>query len=276
MEAKDIAEYSLKNKNQFFCKSSPCLEFKGTSNPRIDGYTLGLWLGDGSFTEQLTLTTKEQIIINYISELYPVMKIYPKKNTSARQVRFSTEGKLAEELKVLGLRYKRSGDKFIPKKCLVASSEFRWNLLAGLIDTDGYCNKTNSIVYTTKSSRLAEGIKDLVFSLGGTASIKKISKGIKSRKFIGDYYNIKISFYDNTQIPLKLDFKFNRLRLSTFDRRNVYIKCVTSEPSEVYGFSITGKSKWYITDNWMVTHNSTLALQIAYYIAWIMAGGKMV
>jgi hypothetical protein len=30
----------------------------------------------------------------------------------------------------------------------------------------------------------------------------------------------------------------------------------------VYGFEITGDSKWYVTDNWMVTHNSTLGYKI--------------
>jgi hypothetical protein len=43
----------------------------------------------------------------------------------------------------------------------------------------------------------------------------------------------------------------------------------------VYGFSITGKSRLHITDNWLVTHNSTHGIQVGAYVAWLLAGGRM-
>jgi hypothetical protein len=273
MEAKEVSKFSSRAKNQFYSLSSPAIEFKDNKQPEINPYTLGLWLGDGSFTNksQLAITSSSQEIIDYLLANYEI-KIYNKKDTNAKQLRFKNIGELGIQLSNLGLKGKRSGDKFIPKECLLASKEFRWKLLAGIIDTDGYCNKTNSIILTTKSKTLAEDVKNLTYSLGGVSSIRKTSKRCKN--FVGEYFNVKISFTDNSLIPLKVKFKQMRLSKSSFERNHIYIKVIKRKPSEVYGFQITGKSHFYITDNWMITHNSTMAQQIGYYAAWLLAGGK--
>lgn len=274
LEAKELAMFSTKAKNQFYCMSSPCLEYKGNIEPKINPYCLGVWLGDGHFNKDLGITSNDFRIVEEISRIYPIMNILKKKDTTAKTYRFSINGEFSKQLISLGLRGKNSGTKFIPNECLIASKEFRLNLLAGLIDTDGYITKGNSIALTTKSKLLADSVKELVFSLGGSSSIRGIRKKCQTG-YIGDYFNVKISFTDNTSIPLKVKYKKDRTRNSSFNRNHVYIKCVKSTPSEVYGFSITGKSKWHITDNWMITHNSTLAQQIGYFLAWLLAGGRM-
>jgi hypothetical protein len=167
-------------------------------------------------------------------------------------------GKLSKQLTFLGLYNKKSGDKFIPKECLLAKKEFRIELLAGLIDTDGYIQKKNCIIYTTKSKQLAEDIKNLVFSLGGYSSIRTTTKWIKKLGFKGNYFDVTISFPDNSFLPLRVKRKKERLNGKfAHDPRRICVKAIKREKGDwVYGFSITGESKWYITDNWLVTHNS--------------------
>jgi len=59
---------------------------------------------------------------------------------------------------------------------------------------------------------------------------------------------------NSTIYSLKLDSKM------TNNPRMIAIDLKKAKPDWVYGFSITGKSKWYVTDNWMITHNSTMAV----------------
>ncbi len=310
INAKNLSKFSQKCKNRFYSLSSFPLEFK-SEEPKIEPYSLGVWLGDGHFSHneykksnpnfnkdntingywktlksgktiwtkkhyknihrleylyrlsrQLGITSDDFDIIKEVSKFYPIMSIYQKKDTTAKNYRFSMNGKLAKQLIELGLEGKGSGTKFIPSSCLIASKKFRLKLLAGIIDTDGYISKNNSLSVTTKSKQLAEDIRNLTFSLGGQSTIKKIKKGIKKIGFAGEYYYIKISFSDNTILNLKVKRKKNRLKKVSYNRNHIYIKCFKGSPSMVYGFSITGKSKLYITDNWMLTHNSTFLYQL--------------
>jgi intein/homing endonuclease len=264
VNARELSKAHTKS-SHYISFSTSMIDFN-KSSPEIDAYSLGAWIGDGSFTDNLSITTKEKEIIEHIKNNYPLdfLKEYRKKDNLASMFRFSIIGKFAKQLIQLGLRYKKSGDKFIPKEALLSSPEYRLNLLAGLIDTDGYVmkNKDNHIEYTTKSNQLAEDIKNLVFSLGGYSNIKRITKKCQVKDFIGTYYNVKISFENPKIIPLRT-FKKERLgEKFKHNPRHIGIESFQSSPENVYGFEIDSPSQWYITNNWMVTHNSTLAYKI--------------
>ena len=243
--------------------TSPAIEFKDSQDLDIEPYCLGVFLGDGSFTDSLNITSDDIEIMEEVSKYYPIMNIHKKQKTNAKMYRFSIYGEFSKKLIKLGLRYKKSHNKFIPKGFLKTSKEFRLNLLAGLIDTDGFISKNNQITICTKSYQLAEDIKDLVFSLGGYSLIRKIYKNCQTFKEKRLYYDVSVQFKNPKIIPLKLKRKFQRLRIRRIDPTRIAIKSVKRKKGEmVYGFSTTGKSKWYITNNYMVTHNSTILFKI--------------
>lgn len=268
IEARDLAKQKLlKSGNSTICSfSTTPVKFKNQKDPEIDAYSLGVFLGDGSFTCSLNITTPDLEIINKVSKKYPIMSKYNKaKSPDCFSYRFSILGEFGKQLTELGLKEKRSGTKFIPEICKKASLKYRMELLAGLIDTDGYLMKKsdNHISITTKSQRLAEDIRDIVFSLGGYSNIRKIEKKCQNN-YIGKYFCVKISFENPQELPLVCEKKKKRLgNKKTNDPRMVAIDLKKAEPDWVYGFSITGKSKWYVTDNWMITHNSTMAVHLA-------------
>jgi replicative DNA helicase len=70
-------------------------------------------------------------------------------------------------------------DKHIPAAYLRASEEQRRALLAGLLDTDGTVTNGGQPQFTTTSSRLAEGVHELVVGLGYRASV--VTKAVKGR-----------------------------------------------------------------------------------------------
>jgi len=319
-DAKHISKlYTSRGKITSF--STTAVNFKNKKDSKIEPYSIGAYLGDGSFSvckkksnsrkdnffiqghyrtmkngkriwqeghyvkngqkhykgirtrRDLCITSADKEIINEVSKYYPVISSYDKEGTKAKMFRFSVIGEFAKQLKRLGLEGKGSAEKFIPKECLLSSIDYRFKLLAGLIDTDGTVGKNNHCSITTKSKRLAEDIKDLVFSLGGYANIKKTIG--KCENFEGVYYKIGVSFKDPKIIPLKVRRKINRLSKMKDDPKNIGIECVKTNPQKVYGIEIEGESKWYVTNDWMVTHNSTIAMQVGFFVTWLLAGGEM-
>jgi hypothetical protein len=71
------------------------------------------------------------------------------------------------------------GGKHIPAIYLRASEDQRRALLAGLLDTDGYCDKRGQVKFSVTSRRLAEDVRDLVSTLGYTSTIT--TKAVKGR-----------------------------------------------------------------------------------------------
>jgi len=256
-------------------------KFKDRLNCEIEPYTLGFFLGDGHFfskkymkpnneynemkrkdkkyfhkklTRTIGITTSNSKIIEEISKFYKIMNIHSREGTIAKIYTFSINGNLSKLLIKYGLDGKGSGKKFIPKEALLSDSNYRKKLLAGLIDSDGYY-KSGGYSITTKSKQLSRDILFLVHTLGGRGRIKKVKKGIKKLNFIGEYY--RVSFYlGDMKLPMKLKRKNRDITSMYISSNRIGINTIMSKPSKVYGFEIDSPSKWYITDNFMVTHNS--------------------
>lgn len=264
----------LHNSKSSFCSFTTTAVTFDQPNSSIDPYCLGAFLGDGCYTQKhngVSLTTTEIAIANEFKRAYSadMRKTQNKTGTDAKDYHLSVNGEFAKELRRVGLVGKYSGTKFIPRECLLSDITYRMQLLAGLIDTDGHVDKKNTIAYVTKSEQLAKDIKHLVFSLGGYCTISPITKSIKSIGFTGNYYSLTLSFKDATVIPLRT-WKQSRISKRTIDPRHIAIKAVRTNPQMVYGFEIDSPSKWYITNNWMVTHNSAFAQLLALHVltAW--------
>jgi hypothetical protein len=249
--------------------SFPIKKYNGRVNCSIEPYSLGVFLGDGSFSSKkqrsLNITNSKFEILKRISEYYPIMSIYKKKGNKSKQYRFSLNGEFAKQLIKHRLIGKNSGNKFIPKEALLSDLGYRIKLLEGLIDTDGYYSN-GGYQFTLKSKQLIEDIRNLVYSIGGrTGEIKEVKKSIKSLGFIGTYFSLTI-YLGNLKLNLCNDYKVKKDSTFYLTSNRTSIDIIKSKPCQVYGIEIDSKSKWYITDNWMITHNSTFSHQIGRYV----------
>ena len=115
---------------------------------------------------------------------------------------------------------------------------------------------------------MAEDILFLIHTLGGRGGIRSITKKIKSINFIGQYYNVSFYLGEHIKtIPIKIFKKVRKDKSFFYKSANrVSIDVLPSTPSQVYGITIESKSQLYITDNFCITHNSTLAMQLAYVV----------
>jgi hypothetical protein len=274
----------LERKNCF--STFPIKKFYGRKNCEIEPYTLGVYLGDGSFSSirknrvdnkgssgnwlgrQLNISNSKKEVMDEVCKYHPPMKIYTRK--VSKMYRFSLNSKLAEQLIKYQLDGKRIGEKFIPKDALLSDLNYRKKLLAGLIDTDGYFDK-GCYKITTKSQRMAKDIRELILSLGQQARIRKIVKEIKKISFKGEYFSVSFNLKD-LHIPLHVNYKKRDIHKKFLHKypNTFRIKIKKDRAKRVYGFEVNSKSHNYITDNWIVTGNSgksTLAFHIASKVA---------
>ena len=193
---------------------------------KIDPYILGLWLGKGESTMTNISDTDKEINI-YLENL-------------------CNENIFLESLK----EYELLKNKHIPLVYKANSRETRYQLLAGLIDSNGYLEKG---IYEIIQHRkiLAEDIYFLSKSLGYRVNITEHKKSYG--KLVDTYYKIIISG-NLSVIPVLLK---NKKVLSRKEINNMTSE-ITIEPIEestYYGFELDGNHR-FLLGNFIVTHNT--------------------
>jgi len=237
----------------------------------IDPYLLGVLIGDGS------LTTGTPSITNPSQELFDSLilpdgvELVERQNVDKcltygiTRTDDSKSNVLTTELKRLGIYGNKSLTKFIPEDYLIDSLENRLSLLQGLNDTDGYSDET-IFEYSTSSEELANNYAELVRSVGGTAKIKSripyyTTNGIRKEGNLS--FRIYCVFPDDIE-PFKLKYKKDRYTKPTkyFPKRFID-QIVYKGEEEVRCISVTNPTHLYITDDYIVTHNTYIAGIIA-------------
>lgn len=169
--------------------------------------------------------------------------------------------------KNLGLTGCKSKDKFIPEIYLKSSINDRKLLLSGLLDTDGSTpigkKSKTCINYSTTSRLLAEQVAYLLRSLGETASVRKHDR-IHEGKSITYSVHCNISFnpYLRRYKQEILDKNFSDIkRRNHKEKRVVDISYLEELP--VRCIKVDSERGLYITKDFIVTHNTTLAQAVA-------------
>lgn len=238
----------------------------------IPPYTLGTILGDGGLSGTSITLNKldEEVFDNVRSEFPDDLEFSTRNDMTKAIVTKSRHGanRYRVALTEMGLAGSTSWVKFIPKEYLQASSRQRLELLQGLMDTDGTVNVPSSggaISYSTTSVHLASDVQYLVRSLGGIASISERHPSFtyKGEKKKGrKAYQINIRF----KTPSKL-FRLPRKRERTNDdgqyAKGLKLRVSSIEPisvKEAQCISIDHPDRLYVTDDFVVTHNTFCAL----------------
>jgi len=225
----------------------------------IPPYALGCWLGDGhSAGARVTAADPELVAHIEASGLLAV----PQSGRWLYRLAFpGGHGTVQAELRHLGLL----GRKHIPVSYLRASERQRRELLAGLLDTDGTVGNTGSAQLAVTSRELAEGVQELVHSLGYRCSIS--AKQVKGRTPDSS------TCFTMTFTTIDQVFKLSRKQAAHKERlhhdrqrtRWRYITGVVPVPSvPVRCVQVDSADQLYLAGRHMVpTHNSTLALDLA-------------
>jgi hypothetical protein len=241
----------------------------------INPYVLGVMLGDG-YMKSSRFTTKDIEIADEVSRTNSVnvsikerCRDIDKGDVLVQECLFDVciYG-ITDKLKSLGLYDKKSDTKFIPRDYLFNSIENRVELLRGLLDTDGNVRKNGGIEYVSTSKELIENVRWLVLSLGGFCKLSSklptyTYKGVK--KIGKKAYKLTISFPEkNNIIPFKLTRKNDRVINRVKYDNNKFIKSIEySHDEEATCIMVDNDEHLFITDDFIVTHNTTMMTKIA-------------
>jgi replicative DNA helicase len=174
---------------------------------------------------------------------------------------WKSSGTFQAVLRTLGVL----NDKHIPAIYLRASEAQRRDLLAGILDTDGTVTTTGSAQLAVTSWELAQGVRELVQSLGYRCSMT--TKRVKGRSEASSTcYMVNFTTSDDIfRLPRKQLLHKERLRYNPQRTRWRYIVDVRSVPSvPVRCVQVNAADHLYLAGRSMIpTHNSTLALDLA-------------
>lgn len=172
-----------------------------------------------------------------------------------------------ERLRLWGCR---SHDTFIPRAYLDAAKPERRDLLSGLLDTGGRIDASGAVRYCTASARLAGDVCELVRSLGGWCSVSEEPAGS-----IGNgqadpgarTYHCTIRHPEPQGLFL---FDGDCERPGRNSRPSSMPILVSIEPTRrapTQCISVSHPSRLYVTDDYVVTHNTAFSMNIGEYVA---------
>lgn len=262
-------------------------EIKEDIDLPIDPYVLGIILGDGHITKNsVVISTQDQFIVDEVSKLIGddfelVNRTRPIDYGIVKKVR--RNGKIntssfIESLRYLELDEARSHIKFIPDEYMEASPSQKLSLLQGLMDSDGTSDvKTGSVSFCTTSSYMASQVQDLVRSLGGICRISirtphyTYKEEYKSGKMA---YNLNIRYKDPSslfRLPRKKQRCPDNYQYTDCLRLRIkYIEYVGKKEAQC--IMIDHPDHLYITDEYIVTHNTHVAIAVG--IPFLLSNNK--
>lgn len=268
VSVKDYIKSSYYFKNHHYLWKNPQpVKFVNNVNLPIDPYFVGVWLGDGA-THSLMITTKQPEIEQYLYEFAQkegchVHKFANLPSKVSFNYRICMNSNRSIDRNPIVLKFEKLGinignttarskinceEKFIPEVYLQSSVDQRYQLLAGLLDTDGY-KHPSFYEYTSKSKRLVNDIARLVGSLGLTYNFyQREVNGVT-------YYRISI-FGDISKIPCRVEYKKSNFeRTQKKDPHALSFKVEKLDCDDYYGFLLDGDHLYY-DGNWVLHHNS--------------------
>lgn len=242
----------------FSVSNSGPVEFPEAELP-ISPYTLGAWLGDGTSTCGQITKPDAELFERIQAEGWALGDVI--QNGMTRNVKG-----LAAELKKHGLL----NNKHIPSVYLTASLEQRLALIQGLMDTDGFVAVGGTCEFSNNNKALAEGLRDLVLSMGCQANILE-RRAMLYGKDCGPNYRVTFTpSFEACTLPRKRE----RLHVGASARRIKHRFITAIEPVEsvpVKCIQVDSPSHTYlVTRSFIPTHNSLVLLNMM----WAAGLGK--
>lgn len=235
-------------------------------NLSVDPYILGVWIAEGSVDSKeyyACFSSGEQELVDEVQKVLPdtlrlvkytnkwTWHIKTKAGAGFSGSAASYPNSVRDGLSKYGLLTLKSDRRLIPDDYKYGSINQRIAVLQGLLDGDGYISKEGYIEYVTTSRQLANDVQEVIQSLGGIASINEPNRLTITGKQV-----YRVSFTSpKGVVPFRLERKASRVKHSTKQYRGI-LEIVPTRTTEVRCISVDAKDQLYVTDDYIVTHNT--------------------
>ena len=241
---------------------------------KVDAYTFGLLLGDGSFRYCSCYYTQDPKDLE-IERKYIPYNIIKWKAKYAYRINIPNWHKILEEY---GLYNKKSEDKFIPDEYKYNSKEVRLNLLKGLMDSDGTLDNKGRYIIALSSKRMIEDIAFICRSLGYNCSYTIKKTGYKVNGIIKECLPSYALTIFTRDIIANLPRKQKKEKIITnqysinkeLRTRIINIEYVGKQKAKCV--TVDSKDNCYLIGDFVTTHNCAKS----YFLATIMSHNLIV
>lgn len=234
------------------------------ANLPVDPYLYGYWLGNGCATKP-EITVRDCDVDDLISFIpYPLHNRYP-------QTCGGSEILVYKELKNILVPHFR--EKVIRPEYLRSSEHQRWELLQGLMDSDGCVSDVKGqSIYVSTIRQLAESVQELLWTLGIKNSLTTCPSTRYGEPTGETLYQIRFTAFTDQPVS-KLHRKSIRRQERVKQTRSCfhYLKEIQMLDYKVkmQCIQVDSPSHCYLAGRNMVkTHNSELAAAIALYLLY--------
>ena len=249
IETKHMASSTIYNgdgkrgsRYKYHVDSNVCVMFD-SRNVDLDPYVLGAWLGDGDSSCGIIHIGNNDVEI--INSTY---KFKESKGTTTRKF-YSPE---------LNLLLKNNGlikNKHIPDMYKYNSVEVRKNVIAGLIDTDGYVYHRNGrITISNTNKRIIDDAAFILRSLGQSVVVCEFKPRVSSSGIVGKKIVYQLCFNPTMTFPTKV--KRKKITKLSINKKRAIVSIERKEGLG-YGNCIQVDGGIYLVgDTFIPTHNS--------------------
>ena len=237
----------------------------------VHPYVIGALIGNGTINGAIRFSSADAQTVANISERLPdgvsIKHKYKYEYSIITGPTGNVRHPFREEIIRLGLYGKHSFEKFIPLEYMDGSVTQRAELLRGLMDTDG-CITNGSCQYYTASEQLAKDVLNLVWSLGGYGTISRKKAGYKKNDEeipCLDSYTVYVALDDIN--PFLLERKASKWKPHARDIGRYIDRLEFEGVQKTVCISVDSPDHSYVTENYLVTHNTSLQLQWAHEVS---------
>lgn len=250
IETKHMASSTIYNgdgkrgsRYKYHVDSNVCVMFD-SRNVDLDPYVLGAWLGDGDSSCGIIHIGNNDVEIIGNS----TYKFKESKGTTTRKF-YSQE---------LNLLLKNNGlikNKHIPDMYKYNSVEVRKNVIAGLIDTDGYVYHRNGrITISNTNKRIIDDAAFILRSLGQSVVVREFKPRVSSSGIVGKKIVYQLCFNPTMTFPTKV--KRKKITKLSINKKRAIVSIERKEGLG-YGNCIQVEGGIYLVgDTFIPTHNS--------------------
>lgn len=234
----------------------------------VDPYVVGCFLGDGCCLESaLTISSNDEELVREVADKLCAKYYKLHEHNYSWIFKENNKNILTKQIfKDIPQLINYSYNKIIPAEYLYSSEEQRFELLAGLFDTDGAARKNRAqICYTSTSRKMIEQVRWLILSLG--CHCGQILADSRNDKYIKGCWSINISgpkekllkmFHLKRKKEIVLQQKEPRSRYDITTLQNIeYVgecsmRCIMVDNPE----------HLYVTEDFIVTHNTEMICEV--------------